>query len=798
MFKNYLKITLRHLSKNPAYSFINLAGLAIGITCAILILLYVQDELSFDKFHRNAPRIYRLTETQLSPDRGERHFASTMGPVGPALVADFPEITQSVRMRSRTGMGRMAIRRGEQRFYVADHLVTEPSFFEIFDFKLVYGDPQSALREPFSVVLTESAAQKYFGGENPMGQTLATDRYDLKVTGVVQNPPRNSHLDFSLLLSFATLEANRGWKQFLASWDSDNFITYVLTERELAGFNAKLPAFVQKHRAANAESPRRIALQPLAEIHFGSAHLEADLNRGKGEITYVYIFALLALFILLIACINYTNLATACALKRAKEVGMRKVVGAKRSQLVGQFLGEALLLSVLALLLSLVLAELALPFFNALAEKTLSLQMSANTPLVLGLGLLLFFAGLLAGGYPAFYLSQLQPATMFKRASQTGARLRQALVITQFALAIMMIIATAAAYRQIDFIRRKNLGFNQNQLVVIDINHGNTRRNFQTIKNEIAKLPAVKSVAVSSRVPGEWKNLDQILVTPEGAAAHEALTMFFMCIDQEFLQTFDVQLVAGRNLSEEMGADTAAVIVNEAAARALGWQDPLGKEIRAPENNYRARLAGVVKDFHFQSLHERIAPLVLGHWNNPVANIDYFTARVQGSALPQTLAALQKIHEQFDQTTPFEYNFLDERLEDFYRADIRLGKIFGLSAVLTLAIAGLGLLGLAAFTAEQRTKEIGVRKVLGASIANIIFLLSKDFAKLVMIATLIASPFAYFALQRWLQNFAYRIDLALWMFVLAGGMALLLALLTVSAQAIKAALANPVEALRYE
>lgn len=803
MLKNYLKIALRSLQKNPVYSMINIAGMALGLACCLLILLYVQDELSFDAFHQKADRIYRLTETHSSPDRGERHFPSTMGPVGPALVANFPEINSAVRLRSRTGIGRIAVRRGENRFYEGDHLIAEAGFFQIFDFKLIRGSPETALHEAFSVVLTESTAQKYFGNENPIGQVLSTDRYDLKVTGVVQDPPHDSHLAFSMLISFATLETNKGWKQYTESWESSNFITYILAGKKLdvERFNAKLAAFVEKNRGAMPETLRRLELQPLKDIHFGSAHLEFDLNSRKAEKTYVYVFSLIALFIVLIACINYMNLATARAMKRAKEVGMRKVVGAQQRQLLGQFLGEALLLTTLALLLALVVVEIVLPYFNALADKKLSIDPATNAWLMTGLFLLMILVGLLSGSYPAFYLARLRPAAVFKgeiKGGRHAAYLRQGLVITQFALSIIMMIATTVAYKQIEYVRTKHLGFNQEQLVVIDINSGNTRRNFQTIKNEIAKLPSITSVSVSSRVPGEWKNIDQILASPEGVADDQAHTMFFMCIDQSFLRTFEMNLVAGRNLSEEMGTDTAAVIINEAAARAFGWNDPLGKEIRVPANEYRARVVGVVKDFHFQSLHEQIAPLVLGHWNNPVANIDYFIARVHTTDMAQTLVAMQNIHEQFDQVTPFEFNFLDERLNDFYQTDIRVGRIFGISALLTIAIACLGLLGLAAFTAEQRTKEIGVRKVLGASEAHIVFLLSKDFTRLVIIATLIASPFAYLALERWLQAFAYRITMGWETFALAGAAALLIALLTVFYQAIRAALANPVESLRYE
>ena len=804
MFANYLKVALRNLKNKPAYSLINVGGLAIGLTCCILILLYVQDELAFDGFHQHADRIYRITEMRPSPDRGERSFANTMGPVGPALAADFPEITNSVRMRSRMGFGRIAVRRGENRFYEGDQLFVEPSFFEIFDFKLLQGDRATALREPLSVALTESSARKYFGSEDPMGQTLMTDRFDLlKVTGIVQNPPLNSHLDFSMLVSFATLEANEGWKRFMNSWESDNFITYVLADQTLdvENFNAKLPAYLKMKYDGKPENMPKLFLQPLKDVHFGSAQLEADFNRGKNEKTYLYAFSLIVAFVLLIACINYMNLATARAMKRAKEVGMRKVVGAFRSQLIWQFLGEAIILSVLALFLALVLVEIVLPFFNALSAKQLALNLTSNGLLIGALFLLVTLVGIISGSYPAFFLSRLRPVVVLKGELKSGtavSRLRQGLVVTQFALCIIMIVATIAVRDQINFVRAKNLGFNQEQLVVIDINSGNTRRNFQTIKNEIAKLPAVKNVSVSSRVPGEWKNIDQILAAKEGASESEASTMFFMCIDQDFLHTFEMSLLAGRNLSDEMGTDTSAVIINEAAAQALGWDDPLGKEIRVLENPYRARVVGVVKDFHFQSLHEKIAPLVLGHWNNPIASIDYFTARVQAAELPAALASMQKIHEQFDRVTPFEYNFLDDRLNDFYQTDIRVGKIFGISAGLTILIACLGLFGLASFTVEQRTKEVGIRKVLGASVGGIVGLMSKDFAKLVLLANVVAWPVAYFTMNKWLGDFAYRIDLGIGIFAFAGTLALLIALLTVILHAMKAALANPVESLRYE
>lgn len=805
MFKNYLKIAWRNLRKHKAYSAINVAGLALGMACCILLLLYVQNELAFDAFHEKADRIYRITETESSPEKSERHFPFTMGPLAPALTGEFPEVVSAVRLRDRFGTGRFSARYGERHFYEGDYLITEPSFFEIFDFKLLQGEAKAVLQEPLAVVLTQTTAQKYFGNENPLGKVLTTDRFgELHVTGVMADPPRLSHLDFNMLVSFATLEANRGWKQFIDSWDSESFITYVLTQQpvDVAAFNARINAVVDRHRGESPQNLRQVALQPLRDIHFHSAHLEFDRNRDQGDISYLYVFAAIAFFILFIACINYMNLATARALKRAKEIGMRKVAGAFRSQLVGQFLGESILFSCLSLLSALMLVELVLPSINAFSGKDLALNFDRHGgTMILILTALAFFVGIVSGSYPAFYLAKLSPTVLFKGDSHAPAgatRLRRVLVVTQFAVSIIMIIATVAAAQQLRFIRTKNLGFNQEQLVVIDINSGSARRNHFSIKNEMAKIPEVTHVSVSSRVPGEWKNLMQIAAVPVRAPSATAHTLYYVGIDEDFLQTFEIDLQEGRNFSNTMSTDTSAIIINEIAARLLGWTSPLGEELSVPASKFRGRVIGVVNDFHFQSLHEKIGPLILGHWDNPIQAIDYFTVRLRPENLPRTLTALQRVHERFDQTTPFEFNFLDERLNDFYRADIRLGKIFGVSAGLAIFIACLGLLGLAAFTAEQRTKEIGVRKVLGASVTQIVMLLSKDFTVLVLLATAIASPVAYWMLARWLQNFAYHINLGLDTFLLAGLVALLVAWLTISVQAIRAALANPVEALRYE
>ncbi len=803
MFKNYLKIALRNLLKHKSDAFISISGLAIGIACCILILLYVHDELTFDGFHQKADHIYRAIQVRHIPDQGDQHFGITEGPLGPALANDFPEVSHYVRLF--TGV-RLTVGRGATRLIEREYFFTEPGFFDIFDFQLLQGDPKTALGEPGSVILTKESAKKYFGDENPYGKTLAVETLgDFRVTGVVQTIPGNSHLNFTMLFSFASIEALEGVPELLTSWERAAFITYVaLKEGSLAtALEAKFPEFIKKYRGEISWTKRKFYLQPLADIHFHSSHIQLDSNQNKGEMVYIYILSAIAFFIMLIACINYMNLATARAMHRAKEVGMRKVIGAQRWQLIGQFLSESVLLSGLALLVAIALVELVLPAFNQLAGKELILNFSTDWLMLLSLTAVALLVGIISGSFPAFHLSKLQAARVIKGETKVvsgKSRLRSSLVVTQFTLSITMMVATLVVYDQLQYVRNKRLGFNKEHLVVIDINSAEMRRNAKTAKNEFAGNSAVRSVAVSSRVPGDWKNIAQIGVISTGVPAPDTLAMSFLGIEENFLDTYEIELVEGRNFSTQIATDSTAVLLNETAAKALGWDSSMGKPIAvmAPRAGYGAQVIGVVKDFHFRSLYEKIGPLVMGHLSNPIQPMDYFTVRINAINLPATLEFLQSVHEQFDHTTPFEYNFLDERLQDFYKTDERVGRLFGIAAALAILIACIGLFGLAAFTTEQRTKEIGVRKVLGASAAGILLLLSKDFTKLVAVAFAAATPISYLAMKHWIQDFAYRSDIDWRVFALAGGMALLIVLLTVSYQAVKAAMANPVEALRYE
>ena len=799
MLKNYLKISIRNLIKYKAYSLINLLGLTIGLASCLLISLYVFDELNFDRFHSKADRIYRIVASEASPDQGERHYGITSAPVGPAMEAEFPGVVNSARLNA---LGRHTVQNGDIKFY-EQYLTGEQSLFEIFDFEFVYGDREHALEEPNTVVLSLETARKYFGEGTPIGKILSSDRgHELKVTGVL-NIPHNSHLQFDAMISFATFATNPRLAPYLERWDVQGFTTYLLLneQNDIRSVQSQLPALLNRNLTENSDVARKLTLQSLSDIHFMSAHIEADRNAAKGEMAYIYILGAIAIFILLIACINYMNLATARSVNRATEVGLRKVVGAQRNQLVGQFISESMLMSFAAFLLAYALAQNILPQFNSFTGKDLSFDLSNVGQLLFGLVSITFIVGLASGSYPAFYLSKIPIVSVLKSKFKSGSRansLRRSVVVTQFVLSIIMIVATLVTFNQMSYIRNMNLGFNKNQLVVVDINSGEVRSSFASMRNEFLQNPNVHSVSVTSRVPGEWKNILEFEVIPQGATETDARTMTFFGVDSHFLETFEVALAAGRNFIETMTTDTTAVLINEAAAKVFGWDDPINKTFTIPTRNFEAHIIGVVNDFNFRSLHEKIGPLTLGHSHNPIHSIDYFTSKIASVDIPATIRSLKEIHKKYDKVTPFEYHFLDQQLANFYKSDQRVSALFSMAAGLAIFIACLGLFGLAAFTAEQRTNEIGVRKVLGATVAQIILLLSKEFTKLVIIALFIAVPIAYFASNKWLQEFAYHIDIGLGTFLIAGLLVLIIAWSTTAYQAIKAALTNPVDALRYE
>lgn len=803
MFKNYLKIAMRNLLRHRAYSAINISGLAIGMASCILILLYVRYELSYDRFHQDAENVYRIAWFDENPQTRTPH------PMAQAMAMDFLEVESAVSISPLWGPGltrpTFSVRYGNQRFDEKEVFSADTSFFRVFSFPLVQGNPFTALQEPSSIIISQRIAEKYFGDEEPMGKVLRINNdTDLKVAGVLKNVPANSHFHFDFLVSYLLLKPQETGSYY--TWDDFGHYNYI---RLKAGTNpktveAKMPEWAQQYLdwpeeafAALREGRIGFRLQRITDIHLHS-HIRWELG-GNSDIAYVYLFSAIAVFILLIACINFMNLSTARSATRAKEVGMRKVLGAFRQQLVGQFLGEAILLSVIALLIAIVLIELLLPAFNALSGRELVIGYLDHPQLfftVMGIALLV---GIVSGSYPAFFLSAYQPARVLKGATRAGGRsfFRRALVVVQFALSIALMSGTVIVSSQLDFLRSRKLGFEKEQVVVVPMKHDSLREQFESIKAELLRMPGVLNVSATSNVPGGRFNQNQIQWQPEHGLAQRYNTSQAR-VDYDFLATLGIEIEEGRGFSKEISTDgESAFMLNETAARLFDWDSAVGREITwfDDDNVRRGTVIGVARDFHFQSLHKRIEPLIMKILPE---SYNYVLVKIGPEDVAGTLALLEQKWKAFDPEFTFEYSFLDADFAQLYRAEEKIQALFRSFTVLAIFIACLGLFGLASFTAQQRTKEIGMRKVLGASVAGVAGLLSKDFAKLVIIANVVAWPMAYFAMHKWLQNFAYRIDIEWWVFALAGAMALFIALLTVSTQAIRAALANPVDSLRYE
>jgi len=814
MFKNYLKIAARNLLKHKAYSLINVLGLAIGMACCILILLYVQHELSYDRHHRNAERIYRVAA---DIKFGGNHFqlAVAPAPLAEALVRDFPEVVNAARFRDYGSS--LVKKQGEQNFKEERVIFADNAILDIFTLPLLSGDSRTALTAPNTVIINQTTAKKYFSDTNPVGQTLIFDNNDIyKVTGVFDDMPDNSHFHFDFISALAGSEESKN-----TLWVSNNFSTYLLLKEgaDAAALEKKFPAMIEKYMGPTVQQILGVSLkefreqgnyanyylQPLRDIH-----LHSDLGvefEPNGSIKYVYIFSAIAFFILLIACINFMNLSTARSANRAKEVGIRKVVGSYRRQLIGQFLAESIFLSVIALLVAVVFVELILPTFNNLAEKNLQTFYLGNWPLLATLFGITLFVGVIAGSYPAFILSGFKPVSVLKGKVATGvksSRFRSVLVVFQFAASVILIVGTLIIKNQLHYIQNKNLGFNKEQVIVLHDAYA-LGENLRAFKTEALRHPSLLSGTVSGFLPVP-SNRSDTGFWPEGqtSSSDNAVSMQIWSIDYDYLKTLGMEITAGRDFSEAFGADSSAVILNESAAKNFGFNNPIGKRIYRfgftpdqsvdPNNLETFTVVGVVKDFHYASLRQNIG--ALGFLLR--RSRSFISFRFKAEEVSSVIAFLKSKWQEFGPDQPFAYSFLDERFNDMYRTETRIGEVFSIFAGLAIFTACLGLFGLASFTAEQRTKEIGIRKVLGATVSNVTLLLSKDFVRLVLIANLLAWPVAYFAMNKWLQDFAYRINLSWWMFALAGGLALLIALLTVSFQAIKAALANPVEALRYE
>jgi len=800
MLKNYFKIAIRNLLKDKGYSAINILGLATGMACCILICLYILDEISYDRFHRDYQRIYRVISDEKNEGQVQR-LANAYGPLAPAMQTDFPEIEKlsrlfpySAAIESVDGK-----RFQEERFFFADSTV-----FELFAFIFKSGNAD-ALKKPHSLVVTESIARKYFGDADPIGQALKIEnRAQFNVTAVVADMPSNSHFHFDFLAPIYHVKELTGWAPH---WYWPPVYTYLrMPENHTpADLESRFPNLVGKYIGEWAKNELTFRLQPISEIHL-NPNLENEIE-PTSSIAYIYIFAAIAIFILLIACFNFMNLATARSAKRAKEVGLRKVVGANRGQLIKQFFGESICYATLAMLLSLGMIELFLPAFNQLVGKNLVASYFENPSILLGLAGLTILVGFISGSYPALFLASFRPITVLKTnlsstmAGRSPLRLRSLLVTMQFIISITLICVTYLVHRQLDFVQNKRLGFNKEHIVIVPIRDDEIQKNFSTVKNRLQSQSSVQGVTALSNYP--WRTgFYGFPVKAEGQSDDTEMSMQTLIVDHDFIRTFGMELVAGRDFSKDVTSDaTEAFILNESAVKKLGWENAIGKEFEsqhiASGRSVKGRVIGMVKDFHFQSMRYAIEPLVM--LVSPVSYyLDNFAVRIDGRNVRQALTDLEQAWREVAPHRPFDYFFLEEDFDQLYSKEQRLGQMFQTFSALAIFIACLGLVGLASFSSEQRRKEIGIRKTFGASIGQIVFLFSCDFTKLTLIANIVAWPIAYFAMQKWLQDFAYRTELAWWVFLLSGGLALAIALISVSVQAVKAALANPVDTLRYE
>ncbi|MCP4727308.1 MAG: FtsX-like permease family protein [bacterium] len=796
MYKNYLKVTIRNILKQKVFSFINISGLAVGLACSILILLWVNDELSYEDFHINADRIFRVT-TFINMGGNELDLPKTGPGVTKKLVATFPEVEDAVIINP---IPRSSVKYLNTQFFEDNIFFADKSFFNIFSYELIRGDPGSVLELPYTAVITREYAEKYFQDEDPVGKILNFNNVEnYTITGIVDDLPSNSHIDFDILCSFETVYS-KGRRASIDRFLNPNFYGYILLAEgfDFVELENKMPEMIpdQIKRMGKARNLQFImSLQPITKIHLHSK-LAQDFS-DNSNIVYIYIFTAVSVFIILIACFNFINLSTARSSLRAREIGMRKVSGACKNNLVFQFLGESLVYSFISLLLAVILVNLALPVFNSITEKELSLFSSGISLFFLELIGLTLLIGFMSGSYPALFLSRFNPVNVLKGNSPAGSSrsgLRSVLVVCQFSISIVLIIGTVLVFNQLKFIKDKELGFDKEQILVLPTGNNSFQMSLPSLKSILYESPGIDKISAVSRIPGRtiYKNP----YVPEGFAQGEFIWMGEMDIDQDFLETMDIELIEGRNFSTDMQTDLQnSVIINETAVKQAGWTKPIGKYITTL-NKTRWQVIGVVKDFHTSSLHSEIEPLRILFSID--SHIDYLTIKIRPGYLTHTLDFLQNKWSEIDQNKPLDYFFLDDTMDSLYRADQRFGRIFNYFTILAIIIACMGLFGMASFTAERRIKEIGIRKVLGASSYGLVYLLSRDFLKMIIISNIISWPIALYFAQNWLRNFAYRTDLDVSIFLIAGFLSILTALLTVSYQTVKTSLANPVDSLRYE
>jgi len=799
MYKNYLKTTLRNIKRNKIYSFINMSGLAVGIACCLLVLLYVRYEMSYDHYHEKAGSIYRLGMERTSPGNVQ-YLGWTSVNLVQRLVADYPEVLQGVRIL--TDAGKTQITCGNEQFIENRVIYADSNFFKLFSISIIEGDVKSPLHNPNSVVITKSTAKKYYGDDSPLGkmfivQNKNSDNASFTVTAVSEDVPPNSHFHYDFLFPINSTEIGRS--QNTGYW---RVFSYILLRNgyDHKTLETKLPDFIKKHMGPLVQEGEgmsyeeylslgnkwRYFLQPLRDIHLKS-RLDHELE-PNGNITYVYLFFFSALFILLIACINFINLSTARSLNRIKEVGIRKTVGSFRSQLIGQFLFESILLSIISLILAIGVSILLLPVLRKYTGTELPIDSLTVLPCLIAFGI---FIGVVSGVYPAFFLSSFSPISIFKGKLKTGINrksLRNVLVVLQFFISIVLIAGTGVLKKQLDYMLDKDLGYNRKGIVVV--NNGSVIKDrFHSFKNELQRNPNVLNVAASQKFPARAGMAYDFTLT----GSDKEVDLSVISVGYDFIKTLGMEIVQGRDFTPEMSSDKDAVIFNRSAVKAFGLTEPLKSQLDFGET---APIIGVVKDFHFRSLHYDIKPMAIA-LRTESRFINFISIRITPENIPNTLSYIKNVWDKHAHGIPLDFTFMEQDIEKLYKLEVKTRQTSTIFSVIAIILGCLGLFGLAAYTVEQKTKEIGIRKVLGASVINIFFFISKEFTKLVAIALIFAVPVSYYIMNNWLQNFAYRIDITAFIFIISGTLTLLIALLTVCLQVKKAACANPVEALRF-
>ncbi|MGZ8537568.1 MAG: ABC transporter permease [Flavisolibacter sp.] len=820
MFTNYFKIAWRNLMKNKVYSFINVFGLAIGFTCCMLISLYLYNELSYDSYHKNAKHIYQLGTIFIKPGKDigpEDITANTPANMGKTMQMEFPEIEKSTRLLKTFADDKTLLQftpsgNDVKSFYETGGYLADSTFFQILSYDFKEGNPATALLHPNSVVLSEEIAKKLFGDGSALNQVIhisssTNGDYDFKVTGVFKPHVKPSHIDarFFMSMNGGRMENYIRNRTDLAS--NNMFYTYFLLKEgsDPKKLEAKFPAFIDKYAGKDLKAMgfhKKQFLTALKDIHLHS-NIKSNVT-PSGSMTYLYILGSIALFTLLIACINFMNLSTARSSKRSAEVGIRKVLGAERNSLVKQFLGESLVMALIAFVFAIALTQLLLPLFGKVSGKNFSFSLQEHASLLAIFFGLSVLTGLLAGSYPAFYLSSFRPVSVLKGRftnSLAAVSLRKGLVVVQFVISVVLIIASVVINNQMKYMQTKDLGFDKDQQIIVPLRSNTAKNIYPALKTELNRDQYISSVGASLYYPGVFNPSDMPLYK-DGKTMNEARRTFMNWVDDGFLQTLDIKPVAGRLFSKEFPADTNfRMVVNEECIKQLGFsssQDAIGKRVAVDWQGevYKYEVIGVVKDFHFQDLHRSIEPY--GFQLNNAPQFNYLIAHAKGSGIADALKSVEKNWKKLNPNEPLEYSFLDDDFAKTFSAENRLSSIVSYFTIVAILISCLGLFGLATFSAEQRTKEIGIRKVLGATVPNIIGLLSKDFLKLVAVAIILASPIAWYVMNKWLQDFVYRVDLGWWMFVISGLMAMIIAFLTIGVQAVRAANSNPVKNLRTE